>query len=173
MHLLCNTLPAAQGAPQLTLALNDSAAKHKILLVGIGSPFNDDTLGWDLLDALREEVAALPGCEWVLEKADRPGPSLLERMKDYDRAILLDALDAGLPPGTIRVLHKEDLATIKRPASSHAMGVGEVLALGESLQMLPSGLHLLGVQMGSRLNRQMVEQAIAMLNEIVTSSFVE
>jgi hydrogenase maturation protease len=157
----------------LSFVLNDSAANQEVLLIGVGSPFNDDTLGWQLLDALQQELATLPGYEWVFEKADRPGPVLLERMKGYERAVLLDALDAGLPPGTIHVLRKEELAQIHRPASSHAIGVAEALALGERLQMLPSELHLLGVQMGSGLSEQVVQAAVAKLEQILVTPGAE
>lgn len=157
----------------MNFVLNDSEANQAIVLIGVGSPFNDDTLGWQLLDALQQELATLPGYEWVFEKADRPGPVLLERMKGYKRAVLLDALDAGLSPGTIQVLRKEELAQIQRPASSHAIGVAEVLALGERLQMLPSELYLLGIQMGTALSEQVVQAAVAKLEEILAPPGVE
>ena len=153
--------------------MHDSVSDQQILLIGVGSPFKDDVLGWELLDALQEAVARLPAHDWVFEKADRPGPVLLERMKGYERAVLLDAMDVGLPAGTIRILQKEELTQIERPASSHAIGVAEVLALGESLQMLPSELHLLGIQMGSGLSEQMVQTAVAMLEDILATPAVE
>jgi hydrogenase maturation protease len=150
----------------LSQALRDAAAQQQVVLIGIGSPFSDDTLGWQLLDALEQLRPEWPGFALAFEKADRPGPSLLERMQGHDVAVLLDALDADLPPGTLQLLQQDELAGIAKPTSSHSLGVAEALALGETLQMLPEKVYLLGIQMGAGLSAQTVEEAAARLEAL-------
>ena len=132
---------------------------RRLILLGIGSPFGDDTLGWQLLDALAETGLRLPGWQISFVKADRPGPGLLEYLKDTDAAVLIDAMQANDPPGTIRLVEPGQLRGHASPTSSHAMGVAESLALGEQLQMLPPRLHILGIQMGAPPGPAAVAQA--------------
>jgi hydrogenase maturation protease len=144
--------------------------RQRVVLIGIGSPFSDDTLGWQLLDALEHLRPEWPGYALVYKKADRPGPSLLERMQGHEIAVLLDALDADLPPGTLKLLQKDELAGIAKPASSHSLGVAEALSLGETLQMLPQRVYLLGIQIGANLSDRTVEDAVTQLGALLAES---
>jgi len=148
-------------------ALAANEPKPRVALIGIGSPFGDDTLGWQVLDALRKRPLLLPEYEVAFEKADRPGPGLLEYMQGFDVAVLIDALDAGLPPGTVKLLGQDDLAKIELPASTHSLGVAEALALGQTLQMLPERLYLLGVQMGAQPGEAALVAVWAELNRLL------
>jgi hydrogenase maturation protease len=119
-----------------------------LLIVGVGSPFGDDTLGWRALDALQGSGWRPPGCRVSYRKADRPGAGLLELFAGRDAAVLLDALVAGGAPGTVRLLDRAELLLHGSRASSHALGVAEVLALGERLGMLPPRLWVIGLVPG-------------------------
>jgi hydrogenase maturation protease len=139
---------------------------RRLILLGIGSPFGDDTLGWQLLDVLAEQGLELPGWQVTYAKADRPGPGLLEHLKDTDAAVLLDAMQADDPPGTVRLVEPAQLASHPSLTSSHAMGVAESLALGRQLRMLPPKLHILGIQMGAQPGPDEVAQARAVIGEL-------
>jgi len=142
---------------------------RRLILLGIGSPFGDDTLGWQLLDALAQRGLDLPGWQISYAKADRPGPGLLDYLKDTDAALLLDAMQADDPPGTVRLVEPAQLASQNSPTSSHAMGVAESLALGGQLRMLPSRLHILGIQVGAPPGPDAVEQARAVIGELFSA----
>jgi len=142
-------------------------AAQKALFLGIGSPFGEDILGWQLLDALQGRNPAWPGYELAFAKVDRPGAGLLQLMQGQQLVVLLDALDAGLPKGAVRLLERGHLAEFARPRSSHSFGVAESLALGETLQMLPASLYLLGIQMGGGLPPQAVDAALAELDDLL------
>ncbi len=122
----------------------------RLLIVGVGSPFGDDTLGWQVLDALPEGELRRPGWDLRLAKADRPGTALLDLLAASDSAVLIDALLTDEPPGTVRLLEPGELALLGAPYSSHALGVAEVLALGERLDMLPPELWIIGITPGRR-----------------------
>jgi hydrogenase maturation protease len=122
----------------------------KVLILGIGSPFGDDSLGWQAIDGLIERglEQMLTPHEVKMEKADRPGALLLERMRGFDCVILIDALLGGYEPGRVRALNIEEIAQGDSLLSGHGLGVAEALALGEVLGDLPGELHVLGIESG-------------------------
>ncbi|MFP4079277.1 MAG: hydrogenase maturation protease [Ectothiorhodospira sp.] len=109
-------------------------------VIGIGSPQGEDRLGW-------EAARSLEGLEGVtIVCLDRPGPSLLHALEGETAVVLLDAMEAGLPPGCVRVLRAGDLLTGGDAVSSHDLGVAGALALGRALGSLPERLWLIGIQ---------------------------
>jgi len=140
---------------------------RRLILLGIGSPFGDDTLGWQLLDALVELGLELPGWQIAYGKADRPGPALLERLQNQDAAVLIDAMQGDEPPGSVRLVGRAELLQQDSPMSSHGMGVAESLALGEQLDMLPSALHILAIQVGAEPGPAAVAQARSLLTALL------
>ena len=139
----------------------------RLALVGVGSPFGDDILGWQLLDALAARELAIPGWDITFSKADRPGPGLLERIRDQDAAVIIDAMQSCRAPGKVRVIALSELQYPERPLSGHAMGVAEALALGRQLTLLPERLHILGIEMGGGLPGHVVDRAIAVIEGLL------
>jgi hydrogenase maturation protease len=112
-------------------------------IIGVGSPVVGDGLGWAAIEALR--AAGLADAHELLT-LDRPGPALIEHLTPGTCVILLDAMEAGLAPGSVRELDLEDLIAMARPPSSHHLGLAETLALARTLGVWPQQLHLLGIQ---------------------------
>ena len=112
-------------------------------IIGIGSPVAGDDLGWLAIDWLRNA-----GFERRAElfALDRPGPALLDYLQPDARVVLIDAMDAGLAPGTIRELPLTDLIVTARPPSSHEFALAETLALAQALGTLPQRLYVIGIQ---------------------------
>lgn len=115
-------------------------------VIGIGSPVTRDDLGWAAIDLLR-----MAGLDASLEllALDRPGPALLEHMGRGERVILIDAMQSGQPPGSVRELALDDLIAGAGMPSTHALGLAETLRLAEALGALPERLHILGIEMGT------------------------
>jgi hydrogenase maturation protease len=120
----------------------------KLLILGVGSPFGQDSLGWQAIDGLIEcgLRQRLAPHEVLLEKADRPGTLLLEHMRGMDAAILIDALIGGDEPGQVHCLSVEEVAQGGLALSGHDLGVAEALALGDALGDLPEKVLVLGVE---------------------------
>jgi hydrogenase maturation protein HypF len=117
-----------------------------IRIVGIGSPFGDDSAG---LEAARRLAAAPPpGCEVVI--ADRPGAGLIDLLAGADSTILIDAVRSGGTPGAI---HDIDLSELDRLdgafVSSHDLGVGPALKLAAMLGRAPACGRILGIEAGA------------------------
>ena len=139
----------------------------RLTVIGIGSPFGEDTLGWALLDALEAQGLGLPGWEITWRKADRPGPGLLHWFEEQDAAVLVDTPQGDVGPTGVRMLALDELARSERPLSIHAMGVAETLALGERLRILPQRPHILGVDAGKRLSPEIAAHAGSLIEAVI------
>ena len=89
----------------------------KILVIGLGNPIlGDDGVGWKIAD----EVAAAVGPQSPIEidTAALGGLSLMERMLDYDRVVLVDSMETGQNPvGSVQTF---PLASLPDPMAGHS-----------------------------------------------------
>lgn len=138
-------------------------------MVGVGSPFSDDTLGWQLLDGLEVRGLCLPAWEVTFSKADRPGPGLIERIGGGDAAVVLDAMQSGREPGSLCLVDPEELEAAGRTFSVHALGVADALALGRQLGLLPAPVHVVGIEMGAGLRTDSVKRAAGLIEGLLES----
>ena len=131
-------------------------------IIGVGSPFGADRLGWLAIDHL--EKCLLPDCELV--RLDRPGPGLLEYFKGAEQVVLIDAVLSRAEAGEAVTVSVDELADCGCLTSSHGFGVAEAVVLAGQLGALPSRLHLIGIHAGSdpssppRLNTTLLERRI-------------
>lgn len=118
---------------------------QKTLILGIGSPFSDDQFGWKVSDLLAEQGYA--GEYLDIESADRPGLNLLVWLdKDYDRIILIDAVNAQVEAGSFFHLQAVDIIDFQGMLSSHSIGVAPSLALAQALGKDITRVEFFGVQ---------------------------
>lgn len=117
-----------------------------ILVLGIGNVlWADEGFGVRAVEALNARYRFGPGVR--LLDGGTQGLHLLDPVKDAERVLVLDAIDFGLPPGTLRVLRDGDVrAWGSTKASMHQVGFQEVLALAELAGRYPAALALVGVQ---------------------------
>lgn len=138
-------------------------------IIGVGSPFGVDRLGWDAIDALQ---LSCKGLDPVLElvKLETPLELLGGALQAAEAVIIIDALGGEGSADIVRI-SREQLLAEPVLLSSHGFGVSEALALAEALQELPRNLLLYGLR---DLNGQgiaplvpglrvMLEQDLAML----------
>jgi hydrogenase maturation protease len=137
-----HALPAPDNAP--------------LTVVGLGSPWGDDRVGWCVADALARR---LRGTRARVVKLDRPGVGLLDEIAERPLVLLVDAADSGSAPGTLHSMTPEALLQAGGRAAggasgaapgTHGIGVAETLALGRSLGLLPAELRLYLVSIDSR-----------------------
>jgi len=129
----------------------------------------DDALG--PLVARRLRLLDLPSVE-VIETAET-GFYLLESLLDCASLLVVDTIVSGnFPPGTVRVLHEEDVTPIPG-TSPHYVGLFEALTLARALKLsVPETLTLLVVEAGDCFTlggvmHPAVERAIASVAELV------
>ena len=100
----------------------------KTLVLGLGNPLlGDDSIGLRVAELLTPRLSELPDIE--LDVDYWGGLRLMERMVGFQRAIIIDAICSGAPPGTLQVLSPGDFPT-QRSASAHDANLPTALELG-------------------------------------------
>jgi hydrogenase maturation protease len=75
------------------------------------------------------------------------GIELLPVIADAGALILVDAVELGMPAGTVRTIEGDALhAAVSQHLSAHQVGVADLLALGRLTGALPDRVVLVGVQ---------------------------
>ena len=132
-----------------TLSDHDSES-HMIDLhvLGIGSPFGDDQLGWEVIKLLQQKATLWPFIPRQLHIAccDRPGMHLLELMRAAQTVFLIDAVKTGATVGTLHRFQNEEIENVNNSLSSHALGIAEAMKIGTILNILPQKIILYGVE---------------------------
>jgi hydrogenase maturation protease len=119
-------------------------------IIGVGSPFGMDQVGWLAIDHLQS--CQFDNCELI--KLDRPGSGLLSYLQDVDQVVVIDALISNGQAGDVKLLKQDELAQSQELTSCHGFGVAEALALADQLGELPQRISLLGIHTGDDPSRQ-------------------
>jgi hydrogenase maturation protease len=123
----------------------------RIAVLGVGARLRgDDAVGLVAVERWRAEHPDTAGrSEITVQLLELPGLALLEAMKDCQKALIVDALAADSPPGTIYTLIEADLAGFQPGSgSAHGWGLAETLQLGRRLDpdTLPDEIAILAIQ---------------------------
>ena len=110
-------------------------ATGKTLIIGLGNPIvSDDSVGLRVAERLKTLLAHRSDVD--VSEDYWGGLRLMERMIGYDRAIVIDAICTGAPPGTVHHLTTASIAT-QKSASAHDVNLPTALAFGRR-----AGAHL-------------------------------
>lgn len=100
------------------------------LILGLGNPIvSDDSVGLKVADVLKERLSGREGIE--VSEDYWGGLRLMERLVGCDRAIVIDAICTGSPPGTLHRLSPDDIGT-QRSASAHDVNLATALQFGRA-----------------------------------------
>jgi len=117
------------------------------LVLGIGNLlWADEGFGVRCVEALHRRYQVPDGV--TLMDGGTQGLYLVNAVCDAERLLVLDAIDFGDPPGTMRVLHGDEVPryTVCKKMSLHQVGFQDVLAAAEMLGKPPDDVVLVGVQ---------------------------
>lgn len=119
-----------------------------IKVLGIGSPFGNDQVGWMVVERLKQQLSLYPEIMpfLILESHDRPGVRLIELLAGFDTVFIIDAVKSGCPVGTIHHFQKEDILEPKNQFSTHGISVPQALQLACVLGELPKNLIFYGIE---------------------------
>lgn len=120
----------------------------RVLLLGIGSPFDEDQVGLRVVERLRDEgfSSGLDGVALDFDMLDRPGWGLLDRLEGVGCAVLVDAMVSGRTQGALLRVPVDALPVTNPVFASHEISPSGVLALGRALGLLPERLILYGIE---------------------------
>lgn len=117
------------------------------LILGLGNIlWADEGFGVRAVEALNEAYRFPPGVR--LMDGGTQGIFLLPWVRTADRLLILDAIDFGLQPGEMRVMHQEDVPRFMgaKKVSMHQAGFQEVLMSAQLAGQFPEKIALVGVQ---------------------------
>ncbi|MFJ5920710.1 hydrogenase maturation protease [Streptomyces ardesiacus] len=108
----------------------------RVVVIGVGNPFRrDDGAGLAVIRALRAD----PPRHALLAESDGEPGRMLDLWDRSDSVVVADAVHAHPGcPGRLHTLSAQRTTEFaKRPASSHALGLGETFALASALDRMP------------------------------------
>lgn len=118
-----------------------------ILILGIGNLlWADEGFGVRCIERLNQGYRFPDGV--TLMDGGTQGLYLVQHVQQADCLIVFDAIDYGLPPGTLKVVRDADVPKFMgaKRMSLHQTGFQEVLAIAEFTGSFPRELLLVGVQ---------------------------
>ena len=121
-----------------------------IVVIGVGTPYRrDDGVGPLVVELLRRRLGEV--CPVTLVELDGEPVRLLQAFRD--QTYLVDAVRSGAAAGTIHRFEIDHVEAAKQAwardvqlGGGHLMGVPEAIAMGSTLDRLPSRLVVLGVE---------------------------
>lgn len=119
----------------------------QVLILGIGNVlWADEGFGVRTIEMLHRGFR-LPANVRLLDGGTQ-GLYLLEHVQDTDLLIVFDAIDYGLPAGTLKMIRDADVPRFMgaKKMSLHQAGFEEVLSVADLTGKLPQHLVLIGVQ---------------------------
>jgi len=121
------------------------STKRKIVL-GLGNILNrDEGLGVHALRILQKEIEGKTAVECL--DGGVLGLDLLPLVENSSHLLVLDAIQAGKPAGTLLELDKREIPLFRHiKMSEHQITFQEVLGLAQIRDKMPAHLTLLGIQ---------------------------
>jgi len=154
----------------------------QVRILGCGSPLmGNDGIGLKVIEALHKtELKDLKDLD--IEDAGVCGLDLLNLLEGARKVIIVDAILADSPPGTVHRIEGKDLLDGTEPhplVSMHDLTITDVLKIGEQVQSLPEVV-VIGIEIGSPVTEitqeispnvlNGVDKAILLIKEEVYSS---
>ena len=120
--------------------------RSEVLVLGIGNLlWADEGFGVRAVEALHASREFPEGV--TLQDGGTLGLMLYEPLARARRVLVFDAIDFGLPPGTLRVLRDGDVPAWGRTKlSPHQTGFNDILALAQMNGCTPEAIVAIGVQ---------------------------
>lgn len=120
---------------------------RNVLILGIGNLlWADEGFGVRAVEALNRTHAFPPNV--TLMDGGTQGLYLIQHVRNADVLVVLDAVDYGLPPGTLKLVEGDEVPKFlgAKKMSLHQTGFQDVLASADMFGDLPEHLFLIGVQ---------------------------
>ena len=128
-------------------------------IIGIGSHFGFDQVGWKAIEFLRNEFASHPHIK--LFSCHRSIFDWWDQVNQFSRVIFIDALIGDLPGDRLHRFNvslegEETLAPAQnREFSSHGIALVDAIRLAQRLQRLPTTVEIIGIVINHELSVSM------------------
>ena len=132
---------------QMMPGADATASVPEVLILGIGNLlWADEGFGVRAVEHMHRNWA-LPANVRMLDGGTQ-GIYLVQEIRDADILVVFDAVDYGLPPGTLKRVEGDEVPSFLgvKKVSLHQTGFQEVLAMAEMMGDQPAHQLLIGVQ---------------------------
>lgn len=122
-------------------------ATPSTLVLGIGNIlWGDEGFGIRAVEAFHDAFSV--SSEVTVMDGGTQGLYLVQHVAEVERLLVFDAIDYGLRPGTLKIVHGDEVPkfTGAKKMSLHQTGFQEVLSAAELLGRCPDRLVLIGCQ---------------------------
>lgn len=146
----------------------------KAVVLGVGNLIlADEGVGVRAIEALERDYVLPAGV--VAIDAGTASMEMLEDLSGLDFLLVVDAIAAGKPPGTlVRLAGDEVPVFFRRNLSPHGIGLSDVLAALEFLRADPKETVILGVQpLSMDLSTELTPEIAARVPELVAQAVAE
>ena len=122
------------------------ATSARVLILGIGNTLlTDEAVGVRVVEALLDAYDLPPGIQAV--DAGTSSMDMLDAIADVDLLVVLDAVKAGKPLGTLVRLSGDEVPVFfRKKLSPHQVGLSDVLASLEFAGCRPKDIVVIGVE---------------------------
>lgn len=145
--------------------------KNTTIIIGVGNTLRrDDGIGPIII----KELEKLNLTNVDLLDGGTDGLTLLDYLPNYSQAIIIDAVNMGLPPATVKVFTPEEVrVNIKSDAlSTHGFGLAEVITLKEQLdiktKLIIVGIEPVDISFGENLSAEIQAKIPEIRGHILT-----
>jgi hydrogenase maturation protease len=118
---------------------------EKTLVVGVGSVLRgDDGVGIRVIEELQKENLS---SDIKLLSGDISGLELIKYFPQFERVVIIDAVDIKDKPGTVKSFNSSEIkkSDFSEVVSTHGMKLLETLTLAEKLDISPK-ITIIGIQ---------------------------
>lgn len=125
----------------------NNTSSPNVLILGIGNLlWADEGFGVRAMEYLHAHYQFPPNVQ--LLDGGTQGIYLVQYVEEADILVVFDAIDYGLPPGTLKRVEDDEVPHFMgaKKMSLHQTGFQEVLAMAQLLDRYPQHLLLIGVQ---------------------------
>lgn len=127
----------------------ETAISGRTVLLGLGNPvLRDDAVGLAVAAELKRLLAEVPVRGVDVLASTRAGFELLDLLRGYTRAIIVDCIVLPDPqPGCVCRLTLDDVSGCARLVNAHEMSVGTAFRLAESMGIpMPGEVEIIAVE---------------------------
>ncbi|MCC6208626.1 MAG: hydrogenase maturation protease [Gammaproteobacteria bacterium] len=115
-----------------------------VRVIGVGSPFGADRIGWDVVAELSRWDELPAGM--ILSCCARPDRELIESLAEPGLLILIDAMHSGRSSGTVCCFTAAEVISGEDLISTHSFGIKSALRLAEALGSLKAEVWICGIE---------------------------
>ena len=142
----------------------------KTAVIGLGNPLRrDDGIGIRLLDLLRERFK---GADISFLDYGIASLGLVNTLREFERVVLIDAIDAGLEPGLLKIFRFSEakVALRDKTLSSHELSLGDLVGFCEALDIsadvMIAGIQVKDVSYGEGMTQELESAQPRLAQEI-------